>query len=36
MRENVRREALFVFFAEALLHSSLPDGSHEIFIGRKA
>lgn len=33
--EKVIREAGFEFLAEPFLHSSFPDGSHEIFIGRK-
>jgi hypothetical protein len=36
MWEKVIRGAGFEFFAEPFLHSSFPDGSHEIFIGRKA
>jgi SAM-dependent methyltransferase len=35
MWEKVIRGAGFEFFAEPFLHSTFPDGSHEIFIGRK-
>lgn len=35
MWEKVIRGAGFEFFAEPFLHSTFPDGSHEVFIGRK-
>lgn len=34
--ENAIAGVGFQFFAEPFRHSSLPDGSHEVFIGRKA